>query len=388
MIVPPHRGTTAGAAGRPASGYVPRVAEPTLRVPRARRGSPRTAPAALALLVLVLITSVAGCPCVNSVVNASEGLRWWLFSGWGAERMCPEMLKTGSVPLRLTERGAAIGRFFPSQCAHRVDDANRTVTVDFTGTGYAYMAPAKRVGFSATISVEYRPDFQLSGDDVYVWARMSRIISGPSFQLGYVENPVASAATSIGPIAQLANLFGNQIVTGELARGFTVVHNEDTGNEFSLGILLPPQRPFRPYDVSEDDAYTFANETIEIAAEQRDYLGPFEVTDADQSLDLRLSVQGPNGLDVLVVQKAYGDTWRDAYQTGRDMGPTGPVVTSFPIGPGYTKRQLKLAPGLYHVVIDNTSKVGMVAPVAGVPLLNQFLTGSSVQLSYVAQLVE
>jgi hypothetical protein len=250
------------------------------------------------------------------------------------------------------------------------------------------MAPARRIGFAATVSVEYRPDFQLSGDDVYVWARMSRIVSGPDFQLGYVENPVVDAAASIGPLQQLANLFGSQVVSSELTRGFTVVHNEDTGNEFALGILLPPAKPFKPYDVSEDDAFTFANETVEIAAEQRDYLGPFEVTDADQSLDLRLSLQGRNGVDVLVLSKSYGDAWREAYQTGRDFGPPGPVFTSFPIGPGYTVRKLKLPPGLWHVVIDNTSKVGMVAPVAGVPILDQFITASSVQLSYVAQLVE
>jgi hypothetical protein len=367
------------------------VAAPTSRRaprPGAVRRPRRVAPAALALLVLVSMTCVAGCPCVHGIVNASEGLRWWLFSSFGAERMCPEMLKHGGVALRLTDRGAAIGRFFPSQCAHRVDDANRTVTVDFTGDGYAYMAPAKRVGFSCTVSVEYRPDFQLSGDAVYVWARLSRVVSGPHFQLGHVENPVLDAAANIGPLEQLANLFGSQIVGGELSRGFTVVHDEDKGNAFALGIVLPPDRPFTPYDVSEDDAFTFANETVEIAAEQRDYLGPFEITDEDQALDLRLSLQGPNGVDVLVVQKSYGDTWRAAYQAGRDLGPPGPVFTGFPIGPGYSKRRIKLPPGLWHVVIDNTSRVGMVAPVAGVPILDQFITGSSVQLSYVAQLVE
>ncbi len=335
------------------------------------------------LLLLVLATCAAGCPCVNSVVNASDSLRWWLFSGWGAQRMCPEMLEHGGVALRLGDSAAATGRFFPKNCNHRVDDANRTVTVDFEGTGYAYVAPARRVGFSSTVSVEYRPDFQLSGDDVYVWARLNRVVAGPAFQLGYVENPIASAATSIGPIGQVANQIGNQIVTSELTRGFTVVHNEDSGNEFGLGIVLPPQRPRRPYDTSEDDAFTFSNETVEIFAGQRDYLGPFTLPESDQKLVLKLSVDGPNGLDVLVLQRGYGDAWREAYQTGRDAGPPGLVLTSFPVGPGFTTRELKLPLGQYVVVIDNTAQVGTMSPSGTPSLLGAW--SSSVKLSYVAQ---
>jgi hypothetical protein len=357
----------------------------TRRAPRARR-PPRTAPAALVLLVMVLITTASGCPCVRSVVNASDGLRWWLFSTYGAQQMCPEMLKHGGIALRLQDRPAAVGRFFPTQCAHRIDDANRTVTVDFTGTGYAFMAPARRVGFSSTVSVEYRPDFQLSGDDVYVWARMNRIVAGPAFQLGYVENPVVDVATTIGPLGAVANQFGNQIVSGELTRGFTVVHNEDTGNEFGLGVILPPARPKRPYDTSEDDAFTFANEAIEIFAGQRDYLGPFPMEDTDQKLVLKLQVNGPNGVDVLVMQKSYGDAWREAYQTGRDVGPPGLVLTSFPIGPGFTTRELKLPPGHYTVVVDNTPQVGSMAPAGSTSVLGVWDT--SVQVSYVAQRVD
>ncbi len=44
------------------------------------------------------------------------------------------------------------------------------MTVNLSGTGYGYVMPAKRVGFSLTVSVEYRPDFVIAGDDIYVWA--------------------------------------------------------------------------------------------------------------------------------------------------------------------------------------------------------------------------
>src|SRR5690348_17168746 len=124
--------------------------------------------ATLMLAAIALSFTFMGCPCISGPVNASPGLRWFLFSNFGAAKICPEMLKSG-VALRLQDRAPAIGRFFPMRCTYNVDDASQTVTVHVGGTGYGYMLPAKRVGFSLAVSVEYRPDFQIAGDDVYVW---------------------------------------------------------------------------------------------------------------------------------------------------------------------------------------------------------------------------
>ena len=95
-------------------------------------------------LFLVLVLGV-GCPCVRSAVNASPGLRWWLFSNFGAQRMCPEMLKRG-VPLKLLPTGNTVGRLFPEQCNYQVNDQAQSVTLSFSGTGSAWTPIAGRVG--------------------------------------------------------------------------------------------------------------------------------------------------------------------------------------------------------------------------------------------------
>src|SRR5262245_33014936 len=97
--------------------------------------------AILLLLAVVLAASASGCRSLfGSVTDASPGLRWWLFSNFGAQKICPEMLKRG-VSLRLQDRAPAIGRFFPMQCSYQVDDARQVLTVHFAGTGYGFMAP-------------------------------------------------------------------------------------------------------------------------------------------------------------------------------------------------------------------------------------------------------
>jgi hypothetical protein len=365
-----------------------RPAEPTATPTPAKRGEKKvrkrssTARAALSVGAIAAAFSFAGCPCLESIVNPSPGLQWWLFSNFGASRMCPEMLKQG-VPLRLQDRSPAIGRFFPAQCSYAVDDSRRTVAVSFAGTGYGYISPAKRVGFSVTGTVELRPGIQLAGDKAYVFGQFNRIIAGPDFKIGYIENPVIDIAANIPPFGSMTNLFGNQIVAGELTRGFTVV-NSDKGNDFALGILRPPQVPNHPFALAESQRYTFANETIEIHQGQRDFLGPFEVPEVGKSLFLMLNNQGP-ALDVMVVSKYVGDAWRDQYQRGMLAPPPGPVVAGGPLQPNFNDtRRYALPPGIYYVVIDNTATAGLVSPPASIlPLAD-----AMARVSYVAQLGE
>jgi hypothetical protein len=349
-----------------------------------RRSSARPAGAFLALLVLVFSFVLAGCPCAGSVVNANPQLRWWLFSNFGASRMCPEMLKVG-VSLQLDPGSPAIGRFFPMTCTYNVDDARQVVAMTFSGTGYGYMMPAKRVGFSCSGTIELRPDFQIHDDDIYVWGRLNRILQGPDFRIGYIENPAFNVASNIPPFGTLANLFGNQVLNGQLTRGFTVVANEDRGNEFTLGILTPPNKPVKPFRVQDDQRFTFANESIDVHGNQRDYLGPFEVS-SGQALYLTMNVQGP-AIDVMIVNKPVGDQWREAYQTGAPLGPApGPVLGGTPVSQGVAQtRRFALAPGLYYVVIDNTQYAGLVSP--PIMPLNP-LSDPVARVSYVAQVGE
>ncbi len=340
--------------------------------------------AALALTVLVLAVAGVGCPC-QGLVNVSPGLRWWLFSNFGASRMCPEMMKSG-VPLRLQDRSPAIGRFYVNGCTYNVDDARQIVQVNVSGTGYAYLAPAKRVGFQLSVSAEYRADFLLAGDDAYIWAKLNRVVAGPSFQLGYVENRVVDLAANIPPFGSLANFLGNQVVSGELVRGFTVVHN-DGGDDFTLGLLQPPQKPHHPFEVKDSDRFTFANETVEIRSNQRDFLGPFEVPKGDQALYLSFQLQSAAPLGVYVVDKRTGDVWREGYQTGQPLGPApGTVYASGPIRPGVPdSRRYALQPGQYYVVLDNAA-----AAAGGLSALPAMILGSDpgAVVSYVAQVGE
>jgi hypothetical protein len=355
--------------------------------PSARSRRAAISGAFLSLLAMVIAVSFAGCPCVGGVVNASPALRWFLFSNFGASRICPEMLKRG-MPIRMQDQAPAIGRYFPMQCSFSVNDSAQTVTVHFAGTGYVYMNPAKRTGFSCTGSVEYRPDFQIVDEDIYVWGRLNRMVQGPNFQIAYVENGILDLAANIPPFGSMANFLGQTVVSGEMTRGFTVVHNEDKGDDFSLGILVPPQKPHHPFKVTNTNAYTFANETTEIHQNQRDFLGPFEITEGGQALTLMMSLNGPP-VDVMVVTKGTGDAWRDAYQRGLPHGmgpPPGPIIAGGPLQPGPTdNRRYALAPGLYYVVIDNTSTAGLVSPPTS--LFNP-LGDAVARVSYVAQLAE
>lgn len=345
-----------------------------------RRKAKSTTRALLALTALVLAVVGVGCPCLAPIVNADPQFRWWLFSNFGAQRICPEMLKQG-IPLRLQERAPAIGRFFPQQCNAQVDNTRQTVVVDFYGTGYGYVAPAKRVGFSCGGAIEFRPDFQIVGNDIYVWGKLNRIVNGPNFQVQYVENKLVDVATGVSPVGSLANFLGNQVVAGELARGFTVVAN-DKGNEFAMGTLLPPQKPYRPWDITGTNRFTYANETVELHANQRDYLGPFEVKDG-KALYVNMTVQGL-AVDVMIVDKTTGDFWRDGYQKGFLLPPTGPVAAGQPVYPSYpVNLRYKLPNGVYYVVVDNTITPGGAV---GPPTMLNPLADAVASVAYLVQL--
>jgi hypothetical protein len=111
----------------------------------------------------------------------------------------------------------------------------------FSGTGFAWTPLAGRVGFAVSATVDYRMDFFLAEDATYVWAKPARIVYGPDFRMGAIENKLVDWAAQ-GPAGYMVSTFGSQIVQGQLSNGFTVVHT-DQGDEFSIGLLMPPARP-------------------------------------------------------------------------------------------------------------------------------------------------
>ena len=364
-----HRALKAPGAFPPLSPKVP--------CPVRSSRAPRLLRRTLAALGLAALGASLGCA---AILNNNPELRWKLFAMFGAPLICPEMLKR-SVSLRLQDRAPGIGRFFPAQCSYAVDHNRQTIAVSMAGTGYGYMQPAQRVGFALSVSVEYRPDFMVAGDDLYLWSKLNRIIDGPRFQLGYLENKLVDVASNIPGVGSIANSLGNLVVTSAMTQGFTVIHNEDRGDDFSLGLLRPPSRPNHPFQVTNNERYTFANETVELAPNTRDFLGPFELPGGDQALAFSVSVLGPP-IDVIIVDKLVGDRWRDEYQRGLPLGPPpGPIVAGGPLQPGpVDNRRYALPAGTYYVVLDNTPYAGFVAPAAGP------WGGPTARVSYVAQL--
>lgn len=311
--------------------------------------------------VLVGLAASLGCFLFRDAVNQSPAIRWWLFSNFGASRFCPELLRR-SAPLRLTSNGNVVGRMFPTGCAHRVDDARQTLTLEFSGTGYAWTPLAGRVGFSARAGVEYRPDFSLQEDATYVWARTQRLLFPTEFRVGSIENKLVDWAQHQSPIGYLANLFGSQIASGQLSSGFTVVRTED-GDAFTLGLLQPPERPPAPFGAGGDDRLLVASETTETRPEQVDFIGPVIVTEANQQAFFKYRATGP-AAEVLVFSRRDADLWRERLQTGAPLdAPPVPPLLGFPLTPGSEREQrLPLPPGQYVLVIDHATRVGAVRP--------------------------
>jgi hypothetical protein len=313
------------------------------------------------LLTLVVLAALAasGCGLFRGSVNASPELRWFLFSSFGAQRICPEMLKRGA-PLKLVANGNAIGRFYPERCSHQVNDAAQTVTLAFSGTGYAWTPVAGRMGFAVSATIDYRMDFFMAEDATYVWAKPARIAYGPDFRMGAIENKVVNWAAQ-GPAGYMVSTFGSQIVQGQLASGFTVVHTDD-GDEFALGQLAPPARPHKYFQTGEGRTM-LERDTTEVRVDQVDIIGPLEVPSSEQALFLRFQVTGP-AVDAMVIRRGAGDLWRSGLQLGAALAaPPEAPLSSFALQPGQEARQrIPLPPGQYYVVIDNSARMGSINP--------------------------
>lgn len=335
------------------------------------------------LFVGVLASQSTACA---PIINRDPNLRWWAFKTYGMDRICPEILKT-SVPLKIQgERSPVIGRYFPSSCTTSLNEMDRSIIVNVSGSGYAYLPTTKRFGFNLTAAPEYKFDFYMHEDGNWVWGKMFRVAGGPDFQMRNTDTKLLDIASIMTPAGPATNFIGSQVVGGFMAKGFTVVETGD-GKEFSLGILPPGRRPFKPIQVDGDEEFTFANETTEIRSGQQDWLGPFEVVDTDQLIQLQGTLQGQtSGVDLIVVTKQVGDIWRESYQAGNGAtNPPGMPIMTSTIPPGPFVRKFALRPGLYYVVVDNSTGTGRMGPPLSLP---NPVFDASVQLSYVATLIE
>lgn len=331
----------------------------------------RTAARALGLaLCLSLLGGLAGA-CGQGALGIMPGvvndpgnlsLRRAILS-YATGQICNEMQRR-SVPLRLRDEDPVTGRFFPSSC-HVQELANGNLFVQFGGSGFVWTNLTKRMTFDASAAVEYDHDFLMDGDTMYVYFRQ-RSTTAASFTTRLIEQPAAIsiAGVSLAQGSAFANALGAQLLATEIARGFTVIRDDDGAVQFGLGIIEKGQRPSAPYERRENGKLLLANERTEVHQNQRDYIGPLEITDSGQAVTLTVALDGAPGIDVLLVPRGLGEQWLQTYLTQAAPAPlSAPPLLDEPVYSGVPlRRTVPLPRGQYYLVIDNTSTAGRTHP--------------------------
>jgi hypothetical protein len=327
--------------------------------------------ATLAVLLAVTTTACGACS-PNSVCKvagpindpSNRTLRRNLMS-FGLGQFCQQMT-TRSAPLKLAADAPVIGRFFPQHCVQRTLD-NGDLWVQFDGIGYAFTNLSRKVTFTSAATIQYDEDFRCASDDAIYAYFDTRAISPPDFRILQIEQPVANLVQNW--IAPFADNFGRQMVSGQLAQGFTVIQDSDGSTDFDVGHLPLGQRPVHPFNLHGSDRVTVESQRTQVYSGERDFIGPIDVRDGGRAIYLTMQLEGTQGVDVFLVPKNEGDASLQLYI---NYGPAGPLA--YPprfqdvlrYGVQY-QRAVPVPPGMYYVVIDNTSSAGQVSPPVGFP---------------------
>lgn len=284
---------------------------------------------------------------------------------YGLGQFC-QQLTSHSAPLKLTADAPVTGRFYPRHCTQQTLD-NGDLWVQFDGQGYAFTDLSRKVTFTAGASLQYNEDFKCADNDAIYAYFMTRTAAPPTFQVVQIEAPVASLMSNV--VGPYANSFGTQMLTKQLAEGFTVVQSDNGAIDFDLG-KLPVGQPIKhPFDVHGSDKLLVESQRVQIANNERDFVGPIEIKDSGRALYFLMGLEGGQAVDILLMPKAQGE---QALQNYLNVGPVGALpapaqwsdVVRF--GQQY-QRALPVPPGVYYVVIDNTPSAGQVAPPASLP---------------------
>ncbi len=283
---------------------------------------------------------------------------------FGTGKICGEVLKR-SLPLKLREEDPILGRFHASSC-QVAPLAGGNLAVSFGGFGWVWTNLTQRMSFEASGSVEYDTDFLMDGSSMYIYFR-KRGTSAAAFTIKLVEQPQTTAL--LGGIngaaggQNVANQLGSQIMRGEIAKGFTVIRKPSGEVEFGLGVIEKGEHPTLPYRLDAKGNTVLENDRCEIHQNQRDFIGPFEVPKGSK-LGVTLSVDGAPGADLLVVPRYIGEPWLQTYTTQAvtTPPPATPSLDETVFSGPIWHRVLTLPPGLYYLVLDNTSTAGRSAP--------------------------
>ena len=281
---------------------------------------------------------------------------------FGLGQFCQQMT-AHNAPLKLSPDANVIGRFFPQHCTQQVL-ANGDLWVQFDGFGYAWTSLSRKVTFTSAATLQYNQDFKCAEDNSIYAYFDTRSASPPNFRLVQIEQPVANLVQNW--ISPFADSFGQQILTGQLAQGFTVIQDSGGSTDFSIGHLPLGQRPSHPYQTHGSNRVTYENLRTEVHTNERDFIGPISVEGSGRALYLQMHLDGVPAVDVFLVSKSEGDASLQLYS---QYGPAGALA--YPprfadivqAGVEY-QRAVPVPAGMYYVVIDNTSAAGQAAPPA------------------------
>jgi hypothetical protein len=323
-------------------------------------------PVFLGLFFAVSSTGCASCQqdavcSMRGTINNPENKtmrRQMLSKGLG--QFCAQMTSR-NAPLKLAPESPVIGRFYAKDC-HMKEMSNGDLFVEFGGFGYGYTNISKRMSFTMSGAVEYNQDFLVAKDecDIYAYFRTKNVASS-NFAIKQIEQPVASFLNALSPIA---TNFGQQLVSGKLADGFTVIHDHENNDDFDLGIVELGKRPVHPYDVHGNNRITVENLRTEVHQNQRDFVGPITVDSSGRALYFTGGMDGAPAIDLLVYGQQEGENALGLYTSYPQSGPipAAPVFSDvMPSGHGYN-RTIPLAKGVYYLVLDNTPSAGPTMP--------------------------
>jgi hypothetical protein len=286
---------------------------------------------------------------------------------FGLGQFCKQ-LTSHNAPLKLTPDANVIGRFYPQHCTQQTLD-NGDLWVQFDGMGYAYTNMSRKVSFTSGATIQYNDDFKCAEDNSIYAYFDTRTVSPPQFNVQQIEQPIANLMQNfIGPFA---NTFGTQMVSGQLGQGFTVIQGDDNSTDFAVGHLPVGQKPPHPFDAHGSNRIMVESLRTEVWPGERDFIGPIEVQDSGRALYLLLQLDGQQSVNVMLFPKAVGD---QALQLYVNYGPVGPL----PAMPQFSdvlqygvqyQRAVPVPPGMYYVVIDDTTTApgGQPAPTAALP---------------------
>lgn len=317
---------------------------------------------AAALALTSLIACGQGSLCAfRGTINAPESRsqrRALLATGLG--EFCHQLL-TRNAPLRMSQDTPVIGRFYAKDCRQRELESG-DLFVEFSGFGYGFTNVSKKITFTMNGAVRYNQDFLIPKDtcDIYAYFR-PRSVSSSDFRVYKIQGQMAQFLNALSPVG---DNFGKQLVSGKLAEGFTVIHNEKGHDDVVPGIVALGAKPQHPFDVRGSDKIPYENLRTEIHQNQRDFVGPIEVRESGRSIYLTATLDGTPAVDVLLLRREEAEGALKAYFENTEVGPVQvtPLISEV-VQAGVTyQRAVPVPPGVYYVVFDHSASLGRVLP--------------------------